>query len=327
MQWVNDQKKASKGVMGLKINHLPKKRLLSLVMGSVIFISTMMFSGCTTAPKLIPQSEAQALLEGQGQGEAESQTQIPAQELEQIPSYPKPSLTQPSGPATSPSQNQHLKEIPILYYHSIDKEVGNELRIPAEEFDAHLKFLYQEGYQSITLHELYQYFYEGRELPKKAFALTFDDGYADNYSNAFQIAKKYGFTGTIFMVTGWIDGVGYLTKAQLLEMSKAGWQIEAHTVSHPKLNELTAKQLENELRVSKSRLEELLNQPVNYLAYPFGIYSEQIIRESKAAGYLMGFTTERGWAKEQEPYLIKRIYCYANMGVEELKRRIENPNY
>lgn len=322
----------------MQINLLTKKGLFSLVIWGAI--STMLFSGCATVPKPLPQPEA----------EPQAQTKIQAQGLEQIPSDPQPSLTQPklgsqsqsasqsmSEPGAKPkssaeptilkSENQRLKEIPILYYHSIDREVGNELRIPAEEFEAHLKFLYQAGYQSITLHELYQHFYEGRELPEKPFALTFDDGYADNYSKAFQIAKKYGFTGTVFMVSGWIGGEGYLTKDQICEMSKAGWQIEAHTVSHPNLNELTAKQLENELRESKRQLEEILNHPVNYLAYPFGTYTEQIIQESKAAGYLMGFTTDRGWAKEEEPYQIQRVYCYANMGVDELKRRMDNPNY
>ena len=334
----------------MTINHSAKKGLIQLgVWGVICFMSIMLTSGCASISKALPHSEAQVIDQTQGQGEV----QIQAQEQNQISSDSQQSLTQspiesnalpqsqsqsqsqsqtlPQSASQQPplqqSQKQHLKEIPILYYHSIEKEAGNELRIPAEEFESHLKFLHQAGYQSITLHELYQHFYEGRELPQKPFVLTFDDGYSDNYSNAFRIAGKYGFTGTIFMVTGWIDGEGYLTKEQLLEMSKAGWQIEAHTVSHPKLNELTAAQLESELRESKRQLEKLLNRPVEFLAYPFGVYTEQVIRESRAAGYLMGLTTERGWAKEKDPYRVQRIYCYADMGVEELKRRLGNPNY
>lgn len=345
----------------MTINHFAKKRLIQLgVWGVICFMSTMLTSGCASTSKALPHLEAQVIDQTQGQGEV----QIQAQERNQISSDSQQSLTQspiesnalsqsqsqpqsqtlsqsasqspsepgikpiaPSQPPLQQSQKKHLKEIPILYYHSIEKEAGNELRIPAEEFESHIKFLHQAGYQSITLHELYQHFYEGRELPQKPFVLTFDDGYSDNYSNAFRIAGKYGFTGTIFMVTGWIDGEGYLTKEQLREMSKAGWQIEAHTVSHPKLNELTAAQLESELRESKRQLEKLLNRPVEFLAYPFGVYTEQVIQESRAAGYLMGLTTERGWAKEKDPYRVQRIYCYADMGVEELKRRLENPNY
>lgn len=338
----------------MHMNHFAKKGLLRLGVWGVVFISAMLFLGCATAPKPLPQSETQVLiqaqdqdqeqgrissdpqpslaqpdfeLQSQSQSQSASQPQPMSEPGPQPISEPGPQPISPSQPVTSPSQNQLLKGIPILYYHSIDREVGNELRIPPEEFEAQLKFLYQAGYQSITLDELYQYFYEGRKLPKKPFVLTFDDGYEDNYTNAFPIAKKYGFTGTIFMVTDWIDGKGYLTKEQLREMSNEGWQIGAHTVSHSNLNELTAKQIESELRESKRQLEEILNQPVKYLAYPFGSYTEQIIQESKAAGYIMGFTTERGWAKEKDPYRIQRVYSYANMGVEELKRRVENPNY
>ena len=299
------------------------------VWGVMIFVINILLLGCTLTPESLTHIEGQSLTQPQpresGQISAEFQQSLSEPQI-QTPPEPEPmprSTTQTqSEPGVKPVQ-----EIPILYYHSIAEEAGNELRIPAEEFDSHMKFLRQAGYQSITLHELYQHFYEGWELPRKPFVLTFDDGYADNFSNAFRIAKKYGFNGTIFMVTGWIDGEGYLTKEQLLEMSKAGWQIEAHTVSHPKLNELTSKQLEFELKDSKKKLEELLNTPVMYLAYPYGSYTEQVIQEAKGAGYLMGFTTERGWAKGKEPYQVHRVYCYANMGVEELKRRVEDPSY
>ncbi len=310
------------------INHLTKRGFFRFgVVGSALAISVLLLSGCTAAhppEEGQNQSQIQTTL-GNQQSYPLSQSELEAQP--QLLPNPESKPKENPRSAISQSQKQLLKEIPILYYHSITEEAGNELRIPPKEFESHLKFLRQAGYESITLYELYQYFYKERELPAKPFVLTFDDGYTDNYTNAFPIAKKYGFSGTIFMVTGWIDGEGYLTKKQLREMSQAGWQIEAHTETHPKLNELTLTQLERELQDSKRKLEEILNRPSEYLAYPYGSYTEQVIRESKVAGYLMGFTTERGWANEKEPYQVHRVYCYANMGVEELERRMETPNY
>ncbi len=217
--------------------------------------------------------------------------------------------------------------IPILYYHSIDYEEGNELRVPAEEFDAHMELLHKEGYKSITPDELYAYFYKGGTLPDKPILITFDDGYEDNYTNGFPIAQKYGFVGTIFMVTDWIDGRNYLKREQIKEMSQAGWVIASHTRSHPYLTGMNQEQRKVELEGSRKVLEEILGHPIKYFAYPYGVYDQDIINDSKATGYTMAFTTERGWGNGEDPFRLQRIYCYANMGLEELKRRIEDPNY
>lgn len=242
--------------------------------------------------------------------------------------------TEQSKPSEEPFAEQDQKQlhpsisaIPILYYHSIDYEEGNELRIPPEEFEAHMQLLHQKGYESISLDNLYRYFYEGKVLPERAFVLTFDDGYEDNYVNAFPIAEKYGYQGTIFMVTEWIGGTGYLKREQLLEMSKAGWQIESHTLTHPYLNSIPTDEIKDELHSSKKILEELLDKQVNFFAYPYGVYDLSIIELSKEIGYKMGLTTDRGWAVAKDPFRVQRIYCYAQMGLDELKRRIETPNY
>jgi peptidoglycan/xylan/chitin deacetylase (PgdA/CDA1 family) len=327
--------------------YLSSKHFFRKGFWSIVLISFLLLSGCTTL-QFKPQVQSQPQFEQESQLKSQSQAVVQNQPLSepevaransksqhsfefdtnfhaQVLPIPKAEIESP--PPIHQTKALPQSEIPILYYHSIGKEDGNELRIPPEEYEAQLQFLHQNGYQSITIHELYRHFYEGYELPKKPFVMTFDDGYADNYSNAFRIAKKYGFLGTVFMVTDWINGIGYLSNEQLLEMSREGWQIEAHTMSHPKLNEIPLEQLERELSGSKSQLEAVLNRPVKYLAYPYGNYSEEVIKVAKMVGYAMGFTTERGWAKKAEAYKIQRIYCYANMGVVEFKRRVENPNY
>lgn len=314
--------KFCKGILGLRL----------FIVFSLIII--LFISGCKPVTKLQvdfaetteEQNRVQITEQANSTSKANPITQVSPQALEspQVNSQADSQLK-----ISPPPQEEYPRSraVPILYYHSIAREAGNELRVPVEEFEAHMNYLKQAGFKSITLQELFQHYSEGLELPKKPFVLTFDDGYADNYANAFKIAKQYGFTGTIFMVTDWIDGTGYLTREQLRELSAQGWQIEAHTVSHPRLNEIDTKQLEKELSESKKKLEEILNLRINFLAYPFGIYSDQIIQKAREAGYLMGLTTNRGWAVGEEPFLLQRVYCYANMGLNELKRRVENPNY
>lgn len=334
----------------MKLADLLRIKLVCLGVCCIVGLSIIMLTGCGPQPQTPIQaiaehgaesgsnteskSESKSATESgsqpqtQGETAREDQTQVNAQVLEKQADPQAPAASQ-AEPQQQPAQSsaKYPSAIPVLYYHSIDREEGNELRVPHEEFEEHLRFLEQAGYQSVTMNELYKHLQEGAELPDKPFVLTFDDGYRDNYTNAFPITRKYGFTGTVFVVTDWIDGTGYLTLEQLKEMKQAGWQIESHTLSHPKLNELADEELGQELQESKRVLEELLKHPVNYLAYPYGNYDDRVIRASHAAGYRMGITTERGWADGKNLYRIQRIYCYANMGIEELKRRMENPNY
>ncbi|MGI6119189.1 MAG: polysaccharide deacetylase family protein [Desulfosporosinus sp.] len=223
---------------------------------------------------------------------------------------------------------QDNQVVPILYYHSIMQESGNELRMPPEQFELQMAYLKDNGYQSVSLKQLYQALYKGGTLPAKPFVITFDDGYVDNYTNAFPILKKYGFTATVFMVTSYINGEGFLSWSQLKELAANGWEIEGHTANHPYLTKLAPSTLLSELNISKELLENELKQPVNFFAYPYGDLNDDVVQVLKDTGYLMAVTTERGWADgKEDAWHLQRVYCYASMGINEFKRRMQNPNY
>lgn len=218
--------------------------------------------------------------------------------------------------------------VPILYYHSIAVESGNELRMPPEEFEEQMRYLSQNGYHVITLDQLYNAFYNNGSLPAKPIVITFDDGYSDNFTNAFPIMRKYNFPGTVFMVSGYIDGEGFLTSDQLLQLQAAGWTIGGHSQNHENLSKVSDEIAAQELKNSRAALESLLGRPLKYIAYPFGGFNTSIMELAQTDGYLAGFTTVRGWASpESNPYALQRIYCYANMGITEFERRITNPEY
>jgi peptidoglycan/xylan/chitin deacetylase (PgdA/CDA1 family) len=221
-----------------------------------------------------------------------------------------------------------LEPVPVLYYHSIMKEVNNEVRMPPDQFEKQLAYLAENGFHCITLHQLYESLYQGSALPPKPFVITFDDGYIDNYQTAFPILKNYGFVASVFMVSGYIDEKGYLTWSQLKELSSNGWDIADHTVHHLDLLKSDNSDLTKELEDSKQTLEIGLGHSVDFFAYPYGDFNDTVIQAVKNAGYLMAFTTLRGWADTKtDAYHIHRVYCYANMGLKEFANRLENPNY
>ncbi len=96
------------------------------------------------------------------------------------------------------------KLIPVLMYHSIDYEKNNELRIPKDKFREQMQYLKDNGFHPITLDELYSNIVFNTTLQDKPIVLTFDDGYSDNYTNAYPVLKEFGFKATVFVITGCI---------------------------------------------------------------------------------------------------------------------------
>ena len=129
--------------------------------------------------------------------------------------------------------------IPVLYYHSVRESADNEVTITPELLRTQLQYIRDEGYVTLTLSELKAYILNNSPIPAKSILITFDDGYMDNYDKAFPILKDLNMVATIFCIASNLDGTYYLSNEAIIEMSNYGIDIESHTVTHPKLNEMT----------------------------------------------------------------------------------------
>lgn len=218
------------------------------------------------------------------------------------------------------------KSIPVLMYHSIAFEKGNELRVPKEKFREQMKFLKDNGYTTLSLDEVYEFFQNNKPIPSKSVVITFDDGYEDNYLNAYPVLKEFGFKATIFVITSTIDNnKACLNSAQLKEMQKNGIDIESHTVNHDELDKISyAKQLDT-LKRSKETIENLLNKKVYYIAYPVGKWNNDTIEAAKQAGYRMAFTTKNSWSnKENGLYTLNRVRISASYEIKTFNNILKN---
>ncbi len=190
-----------------------------------------------------------------------------------------------------PAENQVIK-FPIFNYHHIrpmpPESAGVTERaftVTAEGLEAHLKYLKENGYRVVLLDALLDYFDTGQSLPPKAVALTFDDGWREDYQNAFPILKKYGVKATFFVPTGWVGQPEIMSWEEMKEMSQAGMVFGSHSIFHPYLDKLSDENLKKEVEDSKKLLEEKLGKKVDYIAYPAGMYNNKVIEAVKAAGY------------------------------------------
>lgn len=202
----------------------------------------------------------------------------------------------------------NLHEVPILNYHKVDI-LNNALSISPQEFEEQMEYLNKNNYHTITPDQLLAYLKSGKQLPDKPIMITFDDGYLDNYSNAYPIMKKYGFTATIFVVTNLVNhDERFMTWNQAKEMQKSGFVFGSHTANHTSLTTLTKEQVMNELNQSRNEITRQLGKPPKYFAYPTGTYNLEIEDMVRKAGYKAAFTIEYGQVgADSDLYLLQRI--------------------
>ena len=158
--------------------------------------------------------------------------------------------------ASMVADSENGTKVLVLNYHKVDN-MNISLSVLPEDFDRQMKYLSENGYHTITPDELYDSLAGNAELPENPVLITFDDGYEDNYQNAYPILKKYDFKATVFVISSFL-GVypNYLTWDQAREMDENGISIQSHTVDHKSMTDLTDDELRTELVDSKKKIEK-----------------------------------------------------------------------
>lgn len=201
-------------------------------------------------------------------------------------------------------------QIPILMYHAIHEMAPEEsananLIVAPKLFEEHIKTLSDNGYYFLSPEEAYKALTKNKLPQKKVVWVTFDDGNADFYSQAYPILKKYKAKATNNIITGFVQNQssGNLTIQQMMEMSKYAMSFQGHTISHPDLSMATSDSQLSELADSKAFLDKALKQKTMTIAYPSGRYSQETIDLSKQVGYQLGLTTNEGLASAADGLL------------------------
>ncbi len=200
--------------------------------------------------------------------------------------------------------------VPVLMYHNItppDSEHQMNYVSP-QSFDRQMEFLKRNGFQVLTLSEFVEGIRASRDFHRKSVVITFDDGYADNYTDAFPVLKKYGFPATVFMIADRVGDTGYVTWESLREMDAAGFSVQSHTRRHEYLPDIKdTAMLDDEIINSKRILETYLRKPVDYLCYPKGGFNVQVAEIAQKAGYKAAVTTNRGDSRVDPFFQLRRI--------------------
>lgn len=218
--------------------------------------------------------------------------------------------------------------VPVICYHSIgeDPTGRSPIIISPAKFREHMQFIKNSGYTTLTMSELYNYIANNKPIPEKSVVITFDDGYEDNYINAYPVLKELNMKATIFVISSYIDRETYLSRDHVKELSDNGIEIESHTKSHLRLGELSYDDQLKELKESKYELEQITGKEIVSIAYPEGIYNEDTKKLAEECGYKMAFTIKRGYAdRDDNKYELNRIcvdYTYGTGSVDNVLKNL-----
>lgn len=232
-------------------------------------------------------------------------------------------------------------EMPVIMYHRVIKDESEKgvhgTYVAVKQFEEQIRYLKKKGYETVTFKDLLNNRYKQRfDKNKKWIMLTFDDGYKDNYENAFPILKKYKFKGIIYILDGieynkWdVDNSGnpekkfaLMNQNELLEMQKYGIEFGGHTSTHPRLAKLPTDKVKTEIINSKSNIEKLIGKELLSFAYPYGSLNEEVKNVPQEAGYKFAVATDSGSIVfSDDLFEIRRIGIFPTNNLFNFKRKV-----
>jgi peptidoglycan/xylan/chitin deacetylase (PgdA/CDA1 family) len=256
---------------------------------------------------LLAAAVAAALAAGCGGGSAPSRTtprRSSAPPAAGTAGAPAARALAPTGP--------HHAPVPILMYHVVAAAPPGtpypELWVAPGRFGAEMHALAHAGYHATILDTVWRAWHGHGSLPRHPIVISFDDGYQSQSTTARRRLHQLGWPGVLNLEVKNVGLKGGLARGEVRAMMRDGWEIDAHTLTHPDLTTLDAPRLRREIAGSRRWLHRTFGVPVDFFAYPSGRYNPTVEAAVRAAGYLGASTTQPGRAtRAGDPFALPRV--------------------
>jgi peptidoglycan/xylan/chitin deacetylase (PgdA/CDA1 family) len=221
----------------------------------------------------------------------------------------------------------------ILFYHRVSDE-NDLLAVPVARFEEQMAFAHEAGIRLLDLEAAFAAWSNGEDS-SRVCALTFDDGYADVLQNAVPVLERHGFSATMFVAGGAIDGSvqfswydgrqpPLLSWDQIRQLNASGtMRFGAHTVTHPNLVALDNESAKREIVDSKRDLERQIDREVQSFAYPGGLFSAREVELTRESGIPLAVTCEPGLNQRGcDPLMLRRTQIDRGDGLIDFKAKL-----
>lgn len=233
--------------------------------------------------------------------------------------------------------------VKVLMYHRIvdDESLCRDhwTCIHVQDFRRQLEFLDRWGFTAITIDD-FRLFQKNRlNLPRKPVIISFDDGYLDTYQYAFPLLREFGMKAIVFVLgdrsvtsNDWdkeVPGIletPLMDRDQILDMHASGFEIGAHTMTHPNLTMIPTDEALYEIEASKDSLEDLLDVPVRSFSYPYGYLNETVKEIVRQVGFEIAYSVSSGPAMfSKDIYETRRTTIYGKTGLTNFAMKMMVP--
>jgi peptidoglycan/xylan/chitin deacetylase (PgdA/CDA1 family) len=224
----------------------------------------------------------------------------------------------------------NLPQVPILCYHQIrewtasDSKRAKDYIVPPTNFRDQMKLLADNGYHTILPDQLYDYLLKGNTLPSKPIMISFDDTRLEQYTIAREEMNKYGFKGVFFIMTVSLGRPGYMTKEEVKQLADAGNIIGSHTWNHSNVKNYSGNDWKIQIDKPSQELEKITGRPVQYFAYPFGLWNREAIEQLRQRGFKAAFQLSAKRDEDYPQFCIRRVIVPGEWSTATLQKWMKN---
>lgn len=246
--------------------------------------------------------------------------------------HPAETATRPQRmpPASQPARRERAAattRVPILMYHVLNDPPEDapfpELYVRPDDFVAQMRWLERNGYHAVTLRAVWDHWREGTPVPRKPVVISIDHGYRSTVLVAVPELRRRGWPAVVNLALHSLDVPGGLRSGQVRELIEAGWEIDAHSLTHADLTTVDDRRLRLEVAGSRKEIQHRFGVPVDFFCYPSGRHDERVVAAVRRAGFLGATTTLDGLADRDEPFTLRRVRVNRSDGLAGFVSRLE----
>jgi peptidoglycan/xylan/chitin deacetylase (PgdA/CDA1 family) len=233
----------------------------------------------------------------------------------------------PSPAAASSAQPKpDRRPVPILMYHVVADPPPSapypDLYVPREELEAQVRWLDRAGFEAVTLARVYDAWHGRATLPRRPIVLSFDDGYRSHLTAALPILARRHWPGVLNLDVSNLGPSWRISPRGVRRLIAAGWEIDAHSLTHPDVSALSGAALDHEVSGSRREIARRFGVVPRFFCYPAGRYDAEAIAAVRRAGFDGATTTREGLAEPGTPFTLRRIRVSRGDGATGLARKL-----